>query len=246
MKNTFGQTKSAILNTFTDLYTKKETKKIKNLLAIINENRDFKETYVLYEDIENMNFEDETVAKYYVEELSKSLSGKRKNITETCNKLKNIVDISNQNTSEIYETLDVLMENDNILNLENKVKAKIKLVKLLTNNKNINESYDTMHTNNEKLLMSLFSSDFNSYYGRTLSEEDKTKLKNILSLSNQEIEEKTKNLSEEILSSISNILSEDTDNELKQKLNKVKLEVMYMKPSKYNYFKLLELKNGLD
>jgi hypothetical protein len=93
--------------------------------------------------------------------------------------------------------------------------------------------------------MTLLSNDFNSYFGRTLSEEDKTKLKNILSLSNEEIQTKTRDLSEEILTSINGILAESQDDELKKKLNQVKLEVMYTKPTKYNYFKLLEFKNGL-
>jgi hypothetical protein len=213
---------------------------------VINEDREFKETYLLYENIENMNFENENVAKYYVEELSKSLSGKKNTIAKTCNKLQNIVNISEQENNELYETLDMLMEHDNILNLENKVKAKIKLVELLTNNKNINESYSTKHTNKEKLLMSLFSTDFNSYYGRTLSEEDKTKLKNILNLNNEEIVQKSQELSEEILQKLSNILSESTDDELKNKLKNVEKEVRDIKPSKYYYYKLLELKNGLD
>jgi hypothetical protein len=246
MKNTFGKTKSAILNKFTDLYEKNNKKEIKEILSIINEDKDFKELYLFYEDIQNIDISYPGSAELYVENIQPLLIEKSKNASKTTKKLsKYLNDVVCEN-NELFDSLDVLSESTTLNNLDKQVIAKRKLIGHLSTKKEISESQNESYTSNEKLLMTFLSNDFNSYFTKTLSEEDKTKLKNILSLSNEEIQMKTKQLSEEILSSISNILEESTDDELKNKLNKVKTEITNTNPSKYNYYKLLELKNGLD
>lgn len=244
MNNTFGKLKTSLLNKLTESYVKQDTNDIKNVLSIINENKDFKELYLLYEDVENKYFEDVETARFYVDELSKSLNGKVNTIKNTINKLNEHLNINESN--RVYDLLDTLLESDSLLNIDSKVKSKVELVKFLTTKKEIIESNVNNFTNNEKLLMTVLSNDFNSYYTKALSESDKTKLKEILELSNSDIEEKTKSLSENIVNKISDLLTESNDIELKNKLESVKSEVVNMKPSKYNYFRLLELKNGLD
>lgn len=244
MNNTFGKLKTSLLNKLTESYVKQDTNDIKNVLSIINENKDFKELYLLYEDVENKYFDDVETARFYVDELSKSLNGKVNTIKNTINKLNEHLNINESN--RVYDLLDTLLESDSLLNIDSKVKAKVELVKFLTTKKEIIESNVNNFTNNEKLLMTVLSNDFNSYYTKALSESDKTKLKEILELSNSDIEEKTKSLSENIVNKISDLLTESNDIELKNKLESVKSEVVNMKPSKYNYFRLLELKNGLD
>lgn len=61
-----------------------------------------------------------------------------------------------------------------------------------------------------------------------------------------ELIDNSKKLSEEILSKINKLISESRDDEMIKKLNDVKLQVKDIKPNKYNYYKLTELKNGLD
>ena len=243
MNNTFGKIKTSLLNKLTESYVKQDTEDIKNLLNIINEDRNFKELYLLYEDIENKYFEDAETAKFYVDELSKSLNGKVNELSKTIKKFDEKFSVSENN--KIYELLDILLENDNLLNIDAKVKSKVELVKVLTTKKEITESSVDNYTNNEKLLMTVLTNDFNSYYTKALSESDKEKLKEILSLKNSDIEEKIKDLSENIVNKITELLNESNDIELKIKLESVKSEVNCMKPNKYNYFKLLELKNGL-
>lgn len=244
MNSTFGKIKSSLLNKLTESYINKETKDIKDILTIINENRDFKELYLLYEDVENKYFEEVDTAKFYVDELSKSLNGKVTNIKNTVSNLSKNLNLNESN--KVYDLLDTLLESDSLLTIDSKVKSKVELVKFLTTKKEINESNDNTYTNNEKLLMTVLSNDFNSYYSKALSESDKQKLKDILSFNNTELEVKTKELSESIINKISEILSESNDVDLKNKLDNVELEVKNLKPSKYNYFRLLELKNGLD
>jgi hypothetical protein len=49
----------------------------------------------------------------------------------------------------------------------------------------------------------------------------------------------------ELNSKIENILNESNDNSLIEKLSNVKKQINEKELSKYNYFKLLELKEGL-
>jgi hypothetical protein len=67
-----------------------------------------------------------------------------------------------------------------------------------------------------------------------------------MSLTNEDVIVKTNELKENINSKIESILTESTDNEMNNKLNKVKEEVNSKEASRLNYFRLIELRNGLD
>ena len=71
-------------------------------------------------------------------------------------------------------------------------------------------------------------------------------MKDILSINNEELEIKTNKLKESILSKVDTLLTESKDTEIVNKLNDVKDEVSKMGSNKYNYYKLTQLKNGLD
>jgi hypothetical protein len=67
-----------------------------------------------------------------------------------------------------------------------------------------------------------------------------------LSISHDDLITKSNELSESIINQVSTLLNESNDTELTTKLNKVKDEVSKMTTSKYNYYRLTELKNGLN
>jgi hypothetical protein len=67
-----------------------------------------------------------------------------------------------------------------------------------------------------------------------------------LDINGEELLTKTSELKETILSKVTNILSESKDADLETKLKSVRNEVNSMTPSKYNYYRLTQLKNGLD
>jgi hypothetical protein len=91
------------------------------------------------------------------------------------------------------------------------------------------------------------ANNFNVLYSNTLSESQQEELRNILSISNEELESKTIELKESIRNQVNSLLNEAVaDDEMSSKLNKVKSEVDEMKTSKYNYYRLTELKNGLN
>ena len=80
--NNFGKIKTKILRKLMESYSSKNKSEMKSILKIIKENKEFKEMYLFYEEIEEKYFEDKEVAKLYVEELNNILKHKSKNIYE--------------------------------------------------------------------------------------------------------------------------------------------------------------------
>ena len=120
------------------------------------------------------------------------------------------------------------------------------LVNHLTTKKEIKESKDSTLIPNETLLNAVLANNFNVLYSNTLSESQKEELKNILSIPYEDLLTKTSELKESINNQVSTLLSESNETDLINKLKAVKDEVNQMFPSRYNYYRLNELKNGLN
>ena len=247
--NKFGELKNKMLTKLTESYTKENKTEVKDILKTIKENRDFKEMYLFYEEIENKYIEDKETAKLYVEGLNTYFGqpmGNWNNLNVFCESLHNKLGNVEVKINELYESLDILSERDSLSNIEKKVIAKKKLVEHLTTKKKITESKDTTLVPNESLLNAVLTNNFNVLYSNTLSESEKEELKNILSISYDDLIIKSNELHESILEKVSKLISESNDIDLTTKLNKVKDEVNQMTTSKYNYYRLTELKNGLN
>ena len=247
--NKFGELKNKMLTKLTESYTKENKTEVKDILKTIKENRDFKEMYLFYEEIENKYIEDKETAKLYVEGLNTYFGqpmGNWNNLNVFCESLHNKLGNVEVKINELYESLDILSERDSLSNIEKKVIAKKKLVEHLTTKKKITESKDTTLVPNESLLNAVLTNNFNVLYSNTLSESEKEELKNILSISYDDLIAKSNELHESILEKVSKLISESNDIDLTTKLNKVKDEVNQMTTSKYNYYRLTELKNGLS
>jgi succinate dehydrogenase flavin-adding protein (antitoxin of CptAB toxin-antitoxin module) len=246
--NNFGKIKSKLLKKLTEAYTSNNFKQnTKNLIKVVKKNKDFKEMYLFYEEIENKYIEDKEVAKLYVEQLGNLLKEKAKKINSFCEVINMSVHDAVVEANDLYDSIDQLLEEDNLKNIDKKVIAKKKLVEhLIAKKENVVETNDS-YTVNESLLHAVLANNFNVLYGHTLNEEQKETLKNIMSLSDEELTTKVNELKESVSSKVESLLSESTeDTAFISKLSKVKNEVTEMKTSKYNYYRLTELKNGLD
>ncbi len=244
--NKIGVIKTKILKKLTESYSSQNKNEMKSILNTIKENKEFKEMYLFYEEIENKYFEDKEVAKLYVEELNSILKSKSSNLQSICNSLNEKLGEVEINENELYTTLDTLLENETLNNIDKKVIAKKKLVEHLTTKKEIKESEKSTYSANENLLHTVLANNFNVLYSNTLNESQKEELKNILSMSNDELNTKITELKESILTQVETILTESKDLEFNSKLNSVKNEVQSMDTSKINYYRLTELKNGLN
>ena len=246
--NRIGIIKSKLLKKLTESYGSNNKTEMKNILKSVVENREFKDMYLFYEEIENKYFEDKETAKLYVEGIDTVMAKQHvKNLKPFCESLdKKLGDVEIV-TNEIYEALDQLGSEDSLLNIEKKIVAKKKLIEHLTTKKSLESiSENKTYTANENLLHAVLVNNFNTLYENTLSQEDKEALKTILDLNGEELVSKTSELKESILAKVTSILSESKDTDLGTKLKSVKNEVTGMTPSKYNYYRLTQLKNGLD
>ena len=244
--NNFGKIKSKLLKTITEAYEQGELKNnTKNLIKVVKKNKDFKEMYMFYEEIENKYFDDKEVARLYVEEIGNILKQKASKVKDFCEVINMSVYNAQIDENELYDSIDQLLEEDSLKNIDKKVVAKKKLVEHLTTKKEIKESQLDTYTSNENLLHAVLANNFNVLYTNNLNEEQKEELKTILSISNEDLVSKTTELKESILNKVGSLLSESNDNDLTTKLSKVKDEVQEMDLSKYNYYRLTQLKNGL-
>jgi hypothetical protein len=244
--NKIGVIKTKILKKLTESYSSQNKTEMKSILSTIKENKEFKEMYLFYEEIENKYFEDNEVAKLYVEELNSILKSKSSNLKSICDSLNEKLGDVEINENELYATLDTLLENETLNNIDRKVIAKKKLVEHLTTKKEIKESEKSTYSANENLLHTVLANNFNVLYSNTLNESQKEELKTILSMSSDDLINKTTELKESILNQVETILTESKDVEFNTKLNSVKNEVQSMDTSKINYYRLTELKNGLN
>ena len=244
--NKFGIIKSKLLTKLTESYANENKAEIKDILTTIKENKDFKEMYLFYEEIENKYIDDKETAQLFVEGVINILKQQVGDLSNFCTSLNKMINVESINENEIYNSLDTLTENDSLSNIEKKVKAKKKLVEHLTTKKEIKESKDSTLIPNENLLNAVLTNNFNVLYSNTLSEQQKEELKNILSLSQEDLLTKTTELKESIINKVSTLISESNETDLSTKLMKVKDEVNEMFPSKLNYYRLTELKNGLN
>ena len=245
--NNFGKIKSKILKKLTEAYAENTLKQnTKNLFKVIKKNKDFKEMYLFYEEIENKYFEDRDTAKLYVEELSLILKQKASKINAFCEVINMSVYDTQIDENQLYDSIDQLLEEDNLTNIEKKVIAKKKLVEHLTTKKQVQEKAKETYTVNENLLHAVLANNFNVLYESSLNDEQKETLKSIISLSDEDVKNKVGEIKESLYNKVNTLLSESTDNSFKDKLTDVKKEMDGMSPTKYNYYRLKELQNGLD
>lgn len=245
--NNFGKIKSKLLKKITEAYEQGELKNnTKNLIKVVKKNKDFKEMYMFYEEIENKYFDDKEVARLYVEEIGNILKQKATKVKDFCEVINMSVYSTQIDENELYDSIDELLEEDSLKNIDKKVIAKKKLVEHLTKKKEIKETELETYTSNENLLHAVLANNFNVLYSNNLNEDQQNELKTILSISNEDLISKTTELKESIISKVGSLLSESNDTDLTTKLSKVKDEVQEMDLSKYNYYRLTQLKNGLD
>jgi hypothetical protein len=243
--NKFGVLKTKILKKLTESYSNKNKSEVKDILNTIKENKDFKEMYLFYEEIENKYFDDKEIAKLYVEEIQSVLKDKSDKIASFSKNLNTKLKDVEINENELYSNLDLLVQSENLSNVDKKIIAKKNLVEHLTTKKEIIKKEETQLVENENLLYAVLANNFNVLYNHSLNESQKKELQGILSLTDEDLEVKIGDLKESILGQVGSILNESKDGDLTSKLTKVKDEVNEMKSSKFNYYRLVQLKNGL-
>jgi len=243
--NKFGTVKSKVLQKITDAYINGKKDEVKNTLRLMKESKEFLNLYLFYEEVENKNVEDKEHAELFVEEIAPILKKQMAKVSSFCKSLDKKLGDVNVTENELYSNLDVLSESDTLKNVDKKIKAKKKLVEHLLVKKEISEPTSTKIIENTTLLNTVLSNNFNVLYSNTLNEEEKKELAEILSISDKDLNDNFKTLQEEVTEKMNNLIKEEKKPELIEKLSSANYEAGQMKPSKFNYYKLLQLKNGI-
>lgn len=243
---TFGEIKSKIEETFINLYGKNEFKYFSNQFKkIVLENNDIAELYYIYDDLtENKGMSSDIVNDYLNESLeySQILVENNKNLLKKVSSWINTLDL-HENPKNKYESIDNIIYNNSIKNLESILESKKEISKILTTkkintvvNESINLPLDTMlKVANSKLNQKISN----------LSENEKKDLKEIVSLSKDELELRMERLKESIVESLKMKLNESNEKDLNNTIEKTVSKIQNSPVDFYNYYKLKQLQEGL-
>lgn len=149
----FGTLKENILNKLENTYSTNGEKEFKqnfySFIKVIKENKNLKEFYEIYDLFKQVNFDDEAVAKEFVEESLKYMKTLNKSEIKALQNIMESTELQELNTNSIEYKLDQLVFNEN-LNLKDKATYKVKLVNQIFNKQTENtdpkKTFETLYT----------------------------------------------------------------------------------------------------
>ncbi len=242
----FGELKGKMLTKLTESYTSKNKGEIKDLVKKLQSNKNLVEMYVFYEDMENMTISNKEKAKLFVESLEPQLIDRMKSLKKEFKEFGKLLSGVVSEENSLYNDLDILSEENTIHNIAKKIDSRENLINFLVTEKKVNKvEPTTVQIENHTLLNAVLVNNFNIKYSDFLNEEQKETFNKIISMSNDELISEMTNIKNELTTKLDSILSESTDSEILKKLNSVKSEVTSSDATRFNYYKLVELKNGL-
>ena len=119
--------------------------------------------------------------------------------------------------NNIYSQLDSLIFNDSVRSIEKNLRNKRSLIEHLTREEKVDKLNGVF---SNSIFSKLAARKYNEKYS-SLNEEDKTKLKNLLNLSENEIKEKIDELKENTLKQLGTLRVAADKQEMKNKIQKV-------------------------
>jgi len=243
---TFGEIKTKIEETFINLYGKKEFKYFSNQFrTIVLENKDIAELYYIYDDLmQNKGMSVDLVNDYVNEsvEYSQILVENNSKILSKVNSWINAIDL-HSNSNNKYETIDNVIYNKSIKNLESILESKKQISKILTTPKKekiVSESINLPLETMIKVANSKLNEEISN-----LSETEKNEIKEIVSLSKDELGLRMERLKESIVGNLKIKLNESDEKDLKNTIQKTVDKIQNSPIDFYNYYKLKQLQEGL-
>ena len=241
----FGKTKnkidSILVNTFSE--KPKFKKAFHTLMESLKDNPTNREFFVLYSQIENKYFNSRNDAEEYLNESIKTLKSKKnkvnlKRINNSINKYKTYTD---KKSNKLYESLDTLVFNENVLDIEKRIEAKKSILKKLQSKKYISVSENKVPNS---LLINLSTKQFNKKY-KNLSESDRKQFKTLMNKDINSLEKEIDSLVEEVTDKLDTLISETSDSTLLKKLSETKEKINETKINKISFYKIKELNKTL-
>jgi hypothetical protein len=241
----FGKLKCKILSVLSEEYKNNNKENIGKVLKLIKEDKNFKELYLFYEDFEKLSIKE---PKQYLDNLKELLNNKFELVTETSNKIEKLLPKNIEyEYNSIYEGLDLLGIKFDLNNIVKKNES-IELLEnhLISEKEVIIEEGEINFTTNEKLLKTILVNNFNILYENNLDEAEKKLFREIISINESDLNNNFNLLKEEILKKLDDIILENNDQFLNEKIKEVKKQVLSNNEvNKLNYLKLKDLSNEI-
>jgi len=241
----FGKTKNRIDSILVNTFSQKSKfkKAFHTLMESLKDNPTNREFFVLYSQIENKSFVSSKDAEDYLNESIKTLKSKKNkvNLRKVNNSIKKYSSYIGKQSNKLYESMDTLIFNENVLDIEKRIEAKKVVLNNLQTPKTKSISENKVPTS---LLINLSTKNFNKKYGN-LTENDKVKFKTLMNKDINKLEKEINTLVEEVSGKLDKLISESSDSKLLIKLEETKKKIQETKKNKVSFYKIKELNKTL-
>ena len=225
-------------------------KEFKNNLSIImgamKYSPSLREFFTLYNEIETKKYNTKEDCITYINESIEILKGRKKELKKVIPIVEKIINkrkiTKNIEPNKVYESIDKLIFNKNINNLDLVVESKNELIDNMVTilEKSPNKPI------NPKILSLVLSKTYNKEYNESLKESEKNILKNTLLMTEDNLTNEFKNVKEIALTKINKLLIESNDESLSAKLVETKNRIKTFEPSKKTYIRVRGLLEDLN
>ena len=230
----FGTIKTSIEKSLVEHYGKPEFRTImKGFKKNVLDNKNISEMYFIYDSLSKpASFNKEIVADY---------------VNESTDILKNLIEKNTDNIEKLsdennYSNIDTIVYNESVRNLDKVLESKKEIKNVLIS------EVKTLQTESVNIplssMLKIASNVFNEKYSN-ITEEEKSELKSLLSLTKEETENQVKTLTEEVVGKLQEKLNEESDDELKVVIETTISRVKESKNDVVSLYKLKQLSSGL-
>jgi|TARA_R110002020_G_scaffold176219_5_gene368348 hypothetical protein len=243
----FGKLKKGINDILTESYSNKKTFKrnFNVLMGSLKGTKTIREFFTLYGEIDKQKFSDKNEARIFLENILSELKSKSNVLIKESRNISNLLEKSpyyKGDTNTIHQKLDTLIFENFSYNPRQHNDIKKELVEWLNQpEQSINETTSVRHS----LLVSSLTKLYNKKYS-SLSESEKDKLKQYLSIEKETLKEKVDSSKDNLNKLLGNLIKESTDDELKNKLLTVENEVVNCGYRKKDLLRLQQLEEDLS
>lgn len=227
----------------------KDSDKFKKNLSVImgamKYSKVLREFFTLYNEVDLKKFKDETESKNYINECITYLKSNKSKLNKVTKILDQIIidrkELVDDRTNKLYENIDKIVFNNNIVDLENLNSYKKYLIEHTLNKKTyIGE------IKNPKILSHVLSKNYSKEYNETLTESQQNILKNTLLMSEDSLSNEFVNIKGIALNKLNDLLKESKEDDLSAKLVQTKNQITALEVSKKSYIRVRELLEDLN
>tara|TARA_Y100000356_G_C11153092_1_gene231754 strand:- start:86 stop:733 length:648 start_codon:yes stop_codon:yes gene_type:complete len=215
-------------------------------MGALKYSKPLKEFFILYNEIENKNYNDTKQGEDYLNEAINYLKSKKDKLNKVKPLLDKIIekrkDLVETKKSNVYNNLDKIIFSNNLKNIDTIVESKKSLVENMVNKKSLLESKPI----DPKILSLVINKNYKKEYENSLTESQQNILKNTLLMNEETLTKEFENIKDIALSRINNMITESNDETLSAKLVQTKDKIKTFSATKKSYIRVRGLLEDLN